>query len=649
MLIRINCPNPQCRKQLRIDARHAGKKIACTVCKQHIRLPSAEELNLTSRKSTPNPGQAGEEEIIDFDLLAAQAVIEEKTTGEEASKTEMVEFTCPQCDEKVSLSAENAGKRAPCPSCRRIVAVPKIEGAKPKDWRERQAQGPSLARKEEVKLEGAWGNEQVARVSMEALEEAKALPKVKRKLGVRDYVRYVTYFMLIFSALGVSWWGWGKYRAASIESNTLYSIENAIADSNLPADMNAVLRRGLGEWKLRTGVSDDVRKDGIAELRRAIAINGDPLWTWVLARDTAAFIGPMVSLDVTQPGVVDLQFLIQLLANVRPGEARQDVLRILCRAILKDTKADKLETASTLLTSVIKNAIQPVTITVTSGGNEKKSSSMQDYSGQLSALGVLAQELIRHEGHEGKESALRLLGKTNDRGERALYKKGMPVPKPMVAAMAALAQQDLEVSKDMEIDFELGKMVGYYMSNQDARGKEILQKRKESGLDQANLLSYLDLAEQAIDANRRPEALTCLTDAMSIAQIYTQGRHEAWNLRVYAHVKLCELTARTGEITLAEERVNKLKLDEVPVAAMVARTLIVRCRPVEPTSDDSLLSGLQANSTGQALAAYSVAYKQAQLTKRVKPKLVSAIPEGTTKTMASLGALLGMKLSEITR
>ncbi|MFT3882367.1 MAG: hypothetical protein QM703_22285 [Gemmatales bacterium] len=41
----------------------------------------------------------------------------------------------------------------PCPSCRRIIAVPKIEGAKPKDWREKQATGPSMAKKEEVKLE----------------------------------------------------------------------------------------------------------------------------------------------------------------------------------------------------------------------------------------------------------------------------------------------------------------------------------------------------------------------------------------------------------------------------------------------------------------------------------------------------------------
>ncbi|MFT3882368.1 MAG: hypothetical protein QM703_22290 [Gemmatales bacterium] len=46
MIIRINCPNPNCKKQLRIDARHAGKKISCAGCNQHIRLPTAEELKI---------------------------------------------------------------------------------------------------------------------------------------------------------------------------------------------------------------------------------------------------------------------------------------------------------------------------------------------------------------------------------------------------------------------------------------------------------------------------------------------------------------------------------------------------------------------------------------------------------------------------
>jgi len=88
----------------------------------------------------------------------------------------------------------------------------------------------SLAKKEEVKLEGAWGNQETTRVSIEAMEEAKALPKIKRKLTVREYVRYVTYAVMLIAVLGISWWGWKRYRASSLEGNTLAGVQSAIAD-----------------------------------------------------------------------------------------------------------------------------------------------------------------------------------------------------------------------------------------------------------------------------------------------------------------------------------------------------------------------------------------------------------------------------------
>lgn len=638
MLIRINCPNPNCKKQLRIDARHAGKKVSCAGCQQHIRLPTAEELKINVKTLAIVQTSGGEEEVIDFDMLATEAVHAQKAAVEEANKTEMVKFTCPQCDEPIEMSAENAGKRAPCPSCRRIIAVPKIEGAKPKDWREKQAAGPSLAKKEEVKLEGAWGNQSVARVSLEALEEAKAFPKVKRKLTVRDYVRYATTAILLLAVVGTGWWGWKRYRASSLEGNTIAAVQNAIADAKLPADLNAVLRRGFGEWKLRTGASDDARKDGLAELRKAITSNSDPLWTWVLANDVAAIAGPMVSLDPAQPGVVDMRFLVQLLASVPPGEPREDVVRTLSRSILQNVKPEKYEMARTLLSTIIKQAIIPGDITVkdTKGQNV----TIKDYSEQLNALGVLALELLKK---NSRDSAIQLIGTSTGRGERSMYKKGMPVPKTFIAAMVAIAQFDIEVDKSMETELELGKMLGYYASNQEARGKEILQKRQEAGFDLVNLTSYLTLAEQAIDANRMQEARTLLSEAMKIAEIYTQGRAEAWKLRVYAHVRLCELTARMGDIKVAEERILKLKLDENPVAALIARTLVARHRPIQESDGEELLAGLPAKTSGQALAAFSLAIKQAEMAGTPEPKIVVAIPDGTIGSFATLGGLLGVR------
>src|SRR5690606_26374303 len=153
---------------------------------------------------------------------------------------------------------------------RRIIAVPKVDTGKPKDWREKEAKVPTLAKKEEVKLEGAWGNQEIARVSLEALEEAKALKKAERKLTPKDYVRYAVLALLCCAVMDCDWWGLCSSRTASFESNSVKNVEDAIKDTTLPADMQAVLLRGLGEWRVQTGAELDVRKDGVSALRKAL-------------------------------------------------------------------------------------------------------------------------------------------------------------------------------------------------------------------------------------------------------------------------------------------------------------------------------------------------------------------------------------------
>src|SRR5690348_5673705 len=105
MIIRVNCPNPDCKKLLRLDAKHAGRKIECSGCKQRIRLPTAEELKLPVAAAT-TPGTDGapaEEQEVEFDLLASEAVLEEKAAADTAAKETMIEFTCPMCDEPIQM------------------------------------------------------------------------------------------------------------------------------------------------------------------------------------------------------------------------------------------------------------------------------------------------------------------------------------------------------------------------------------------------------------------------------------------------------------------------------------------------------------------------------------------------------------------
>lgn len=639
MLIRIHCPNPKCKKLLRIDGKHAGKKISCTGCQQHIRLPSAEELKLSGKSASGNKHPAGAEEVIDFDLLAAQAVEDERAELEDANRTEMIEFTCPQCDEQVKLSFENAGKRAPCPSCRRIIAVPKVDTGKPKDWREKEAKVPTLAKKEEVKLEGAWGNQEIARVSLEALEEAKALKKAERKLTPKDYVRYAVLAVLCCAVLYCGWWGWSSFRTASIESNAVKKVEESIKDTTLPAEMQAMLLRGLGEWRVQTGKELSVRKDGVSALRKALTTANDPLWNWIIARDIAELAGQHISLEQQQTvNPFDITFLIQLVGNITPGEPQGDVLRALCRSMLQRAQSDPklIDAVQTTLLLVIKQAIKPVPISGTG-----TTGTQQDYSDQLNGIGVLAEELLRI---KAVEHATKLIGKTVTQGERLLYKKEMSIPRTFVAALTALNAQELEISPQNAQDADLGKMIGHFLAQRNGPSNEIFQKRREAGFSELNLLPFLELAQWCIEENRPQDALGYLNHSMSIAQIYTSRNKDVWRLRVYAHVKLCELTAQAGNVPLAEARLKQLKLEEYPGAAQAALALIARCRDVNSESVEKLLTGLPAKSAAQALAAYSLAIKQSQVTNNPYPQITAAISDEPVHSLSVLGGLMNSKI-----
>lgn len=647
MLIRIHCPNPDCRKELRISAKHAGRKIACTGCHQKIRLPSAEELKLPVAVANAPAAANEEEQIIDFDLMAAEAALTEQVAGETALKETMIALACPMCDEPIQISAEHAGKRAPCPSCRRIIQVPKLDTGKPRDWREKAAQGPSLAKKTEEKLEGAWGNVDIARASIEALEEAKALPRERRKLTPRDWARYGTLTLMVLFGTLVVWWWWGKHRVSSAESTALAAARAALSDKASPPELRAVLQRAMGEWLLNYGGSEEERRTGITHLREVAGTVADPLWVWVLSMDLARLYGQHLTLDPKQTNqLVDPQTLQQLISRVAPDEPREAVVRALCRAVLEQVKGDpeKLEVARNLLSSVIRNAIPGVRTTATAPAGTVPArppgpQHAMDYSEQLSCLGVLAEEFLPV---QARDKALDVIGRVPEQGGRAVYKEGMQVPRSFVAAMTALALPDLAIDKSLATNFELGKMIGHFRAGQDVQGGELVKRRIEAGYSEVNLLPFLELAEVALEKGRQQEALVRLSEAMKIAEIYTERRDQHWTLRVYGHVRLCELTAQAGEVTLAEQRVQKLKLDSDPQAGAVARALIARYHSVDG-DPAALLAGLTAKSPAQALAALSIARRQSATTGSILPPVIDQLPEGGVQAAGRLGALLGYK------
>ena len=133
--------------------------------------------------------------------------------SDEPKKVEVptsIKFNCEFCDHPMELGMDMAGKRTPCPECRRIIKVPDLAKPVKKDWL-KNAQP-------EAAPEGATGTGKGATmVSEEALEAAGAIPddpltrgqKVFRGVGVACVVLLLGWG--VWGAMG--WWGARKEQA----------------------------------------------------------------------------------------------------------------------------------------------------------------------------------------------------------------------------------------------------------------------------------------------------------------------------------------------------------------------------------------------------------------------------------------------------
>src|SRR5713101_2926960 len=198
MTLKFSCPH--CRKGIRVKEELAGKKAKCPACQQVLTIPTVRGPASPTIKSTTDS---------DLEAKALAALVDQsKSPAPPQASTKTINFQCPFCDEKISLSADLAGKRAPCPECRRIIKVPLPQSAEPKDWRKVDVRSPiTRDHKGEPAPEGAWGSEvSRGRVSRQALLEAGALPVVKEKWTLRQWTNRIAFAVTAVLVLVVSAW-----------------------------------------------------------------------------------------------------------------------------------------------------------------------------------------------------------------------------------------------------------------------------------------------------------------------------------------------------------------------------------------------------------------------------------------------------------
>ncbi len=201
----------------------------------------------------------------DAEAEAAAALADEPEPAAAAAPT-AIDFTCPMCDAQLRLPLSEAGKRTPCPECKRIIKVPEPEKRDPTNWRQAAPNLPSGAKREvEAAPEGAWGSAAAAAtVSREVLREAGAVPqKIEPVPLSRWIVRYSLWCAGGVVALLLVIFGYLKWRDSRAERGTETALAYAESDAGKtelgPAGRSALYRLA-GEYALRAGRPDSGKR-----------------------------------------------------------------------------------------------------------------------------------------------------------------------------------------------------------------------------------------------------------------------------------------------------------------------------------------------------------------------------------------------------
>jgi hypothetical protein len=193
---------------------------------------------------------------MDVEAQAAAALADEAKAGPVVPQS--IDFTCEHCDAAVSLPLDLAGRRAPCPECRRILRVPEPAVTDPTNWRKKDALPSAARRPDEKPPEGAWGSTgRAGSVSVEALQEAQALPSRKRiPLTVREWVfRGAVAAAAVLVVAGGAVWAWTWWAHGREEQSVLEALAYADSDdgkAQLGGEGRASLYLLAGEYSLRT-------------------------------------------------------------------------------------------------------------------------------------------------------------------------------------------------------------------------------------------------------------------------------------------------------------------------------------------------------------------------------------------------------------
>lgn len=146
----IDTQCPHCQKAYRLKDEFLGKKVKCPnpACQKPFAVAPLPE-KAPPPKPKPAPKKSAEDLAREAEELAATMFGESAAPAAEED-TRTVEMTCAGCDHKWAVPFDKRGKFVVCPECGFRQKVPDKKVEKKIDWRDPNANRPSMAKGEEI-------------------------------------------------------------------------------------------------------------------------------------------------------------------------------------------------------------------------------------------------------------------------------------------------------------------------------------------------------------------------------------------------------------------------------------------------------------------------------------------------------------------
>lgn len=595
MPILITCPH--CKRSMRVPESLAGKKGKCKVCQGVITVPSLPTSNSSATAAAPpsSSAQAGVPAAAADVEAEAAALFADEPKSEEPVETKTIDFNCPFCDEPIKLTADLAGKRAPCPECKHIIKVPELVKKDPKDWRKVEARGPAGARlPDQPELEGAWSSRTVGSVGKQSLEEAGVLPKVEKPRTLWQKVRWPVLGvsgLLVLGMVGLVGYNWWGRRA--VEREVVAALAFADSPEAKPA-AKAALSLAAGEYYLRSRTAHADTRTGKSMLPATAANNqfGTALTTLRSAPESTERDALLTDLALAElemggdkpdtdqelrlPWDKTQQLLVPTLKEIHDAEAKRYAVRTVAQRLRELGQASRILTLATNLFA----------------------EADADKAAALAVVGLEAlQAGDRPLAERAAEAALQLFPKD----PKAKDAKPLPLRAEVVALFLLLDKKDLPPAAD-DADDKTNELIGK-VEALARQGKWDEARKEAEKADDAvgKFRARLAIAAAAVDAK--------VTDTADIESILksAEGRLAKKAELSWSMLYLIQLMLRSN---VPEERVQALA-DQIGNTALRGRAQLAVFRAqlakASQAVADSAADKIDAQSLARSLAAQALA------------------------------------------